>query len=194
MWMAFVLESCLHFTFWTLGGANIPWVRDPPRMRIMPRKAHGRLHLNVVLVSPCQIKWLRPPSQISVSVTHSLCSVSPPVTGVRRRGGPRGVGDRHMCSSSSPLPLNWAVESYLLHASCWSLQSSQGFGPANVLKHVINLSVGIWLMPARTGHTASPWPHYEKVSQSFRPTDWILCVLSPNGSWWDWAHWVSRGK
>lgn len=191
--MTFVLESCLHFTLWTLGGAHIPRVMDPPRMRIMPKstqQAASQCSISVLVGD----KMPAPPSQISVCVMHSLCSVSPPVTGLRRRGGPRGVGDSHMCSSSSLLPLNGAVESYLLHASCWSLQSSQGSGLANVLKHVINLSVGIWLMHARTGHTASPWPHYEKVSQSFRPADWLLCVFSPNGSWWDWAHWVSRGK
>lgn len=129
------------------------------------------------------------PAQISLRAFPSPCLVSPPISGMRCLEGAGG----HKCSSSALPPLILALESFLPHAGYSGLQSP-GFA-AMPLKHELNLSRGIRFDSyTHAGHTASPWPHYEKVSQSLRPAGWLLCFSSP--SWGSWGHtmWVPGGN
>lgn len=98
--------------------------------------------------------------------------------------------DSHKRSSSSPLPLHLAVESFLLHANCCSLLSSQGFGP----KPEINFSQGVWLI---NKHTRGTQHHPDLIMKRFpRAFDPQIdsSAFSPNWSQWGHAQRTSRGK
>lgn len=110
-------------------------------------------------------------------------SVTPPGTGEKEWRGLKGR-DGHKCSSSSPLPLSKAV--FLWGGfHCYCLTVGAACSPPRVsaiwLKHELNLTPGARFdshTHTLTGHAASPWPHYEKVSQSLRPKIDFSAVFS----------------
>lgn len=113
------------------------------------------------------------------------CSVTPPGTGEKEMRGLKG-GDGHKCSSSSPLPLSKAVFLWgFFHCYCPTVGAA--CSPPRVsaiwLRHELNLTPGARFdshTHTLTGHAASPWPHYEKVSQSLRPKIDFSAFFAPS--------------